>query len=167
MENQIKNKEFKHEVINIGEPQGEYKSKYILDIKLDVIAKEYRFFKDDKGKYNIPKEFHTGVQYGNELKTMCSVLNIEGIVAIDRLTKLVSCISHGKINISNGTLVNFVSELGKKSKHVVENIKEKLLNSELMYTDATSGRCENRNKKFKIYTNFTMYYYKSLIFDYI
>lgn len=145
IENKIRNKEFKHEVINIGNPQGKYTSKYILDIRLDVIAKEYRFFKDDKGKYNIPKEFQTDVQYGNELKTICTILNVEGVVAIDRLTKLVSCISHGKINISNGTLVNFVSELGKKSENVVETIKKKLLNSELMYTDATSGRCENRN----------------------
>lgn len=70
------------------------------------------------------KEFQTDVQYGNELKTICTALNVEGVVAIDRLTKLVSCISHGKIKISNGTLVNFVSELGKKSENVVETIKK-------------------------------------------
>ena len=152
IENKIKAKEFKHEVINVGNPQGEYKSKYILDIKVDVIAKEYRFFKDTKGKYNIPKEFQTDVQYGNELKTICSTLNLEGVVAIDRLTKLVGCISHGKMNISNGTLVNFVTELKKKSECIVENIKEKLLNSNLLYTDATSVRCENKNISVRNYS---------------
>ena len=120
-------------------------SKYIIDIEIKTIAKEYRFYKDENGKYNIPKEFKTDVQYGPELKTMCSVLNTEGVVAINRLANFVSCISHDKINVSNGSIVNFVKELGIKTERIVERIKEELLNSELMYTDGTSGRCNNKN----------------------
>ena len=120
-------------------------SKYIIDIEIKTIAKEYRFYKDENGKYNIPKEFKTDVQYGPELKTMCSVLNTEGVVAINRLANFVSCISHDKINVSNGSIVNFVKELGIKTERIVENIKEALLNSALMYTDGTSGRCNNKN----------------------
>lgn len=45
-------------------------SKYIIDIEIRTIAKEYRFYKDKNGKYNIPKEFKTDVQYGPELKTL-------------------------------------------------------------------------------------------------
>lgn len=85
------------------------------------------------------------MQYGPELKTMCSVLNTEGVVAINRLANFVSCISHDKINVSNGSIVNFVKELGIKTERIVKNIKEELLNSELMYTDGTSGRCNNKN----------------------
>lgn len=58
VEDKIQSKEFKHEVINVGKVQEEYISKYILDLKVDIIAKEYRFYKDEKGKYNIPKEFY-------------------------------------------------------------------------------------------------------------
>lgn len=145
IEIKIANKEIEHEVINVGEPQGKFVSKYIIDIEVKTIAKEYRFYKDENGKYNIPKEFKTDVQYGPELKTMCSVLNTEGVVAINRLTNFVSCISHDKINVSNGTIVNFVRELGKKTEVLVEKIKEKILNSELMYTDGTGTRCNNKN----------------------
>ena len=141
----IKNKEIKHKIINVGKPQGEFVSKYIIDIEVRAIAKEYRFYKDEKGKYNIPKEFKTDVQYGSEVKTLCTILNTEGIVAIDRLTKLVSCISHGKINISNGSIVNFIKELSNKTIKERNEIKENLLNSKLMYTDATTLRCANRN----------------------
>lgn len=145
IEVKIANNEIEHEVINVGKPQGEFVSKYIIDIEIKTIAKEYRFYKDQNGKYNIPKEFKTDVQYGPELKTMCSVLNTEGVVAINRLTNFVSCISREKIKISNGTIVNFVKELGKKTEGIIENIKEELLNSELMYTDGTSSRCNNKN----------------------
>ena len=141
----IKNKEIKHKIINVGKPQGEFVSKYIIDIEVRAIAKEYRFYKDEKGKYNIPKEFKTDVQYGSEVKTLCTILNTEGIVAIDRLTKLVSCISHGKINISNGSIVNFIKDLSNKTIKERNEIKENLLNSKLMYTDATTLRCANRN----------------------
>ena len=54
-------------------------------------------------------------------------------------------IEHEIINVSNGTIVNFVKELGKKTEGIVEKIKEELLNSKLMYTDGTSGRCNNKN----------------------
>ena len=59
---------------------------------------------DENGKYNIPAEFQSDVQYGSEIKTLCSILNTEEIVAINRLTDFVSSISHGKLNISNGRL---------------------------------------------------------------
>lgn len=145
IERKIVNKEIEHEIINVGEPQGEFVSKYIIDVEIRTIAREYRFYKDKNGKYNIPKEFKTDVQYGADLKTICAVLNTEGVVAIDRLAKIVSCISQGKINLSNGTIVNFVKELGNRTTGIIENIKEELLNSTMMFTDGTGSRCNGKN----------------------
>ena len=145
VEEKIKSGEFKTEVIHNGKIQKEYISKYILDLNIEVIAKEYRFYKDKNGKYNIPKEFHTDVQYGNKIKTLCTVLNTEGIVALDRLTNFVSCISHGKINISKGSIINFMKDFNNKSEYVIKAIENKILNSELLHTDATTGRVENKN----------------------
>lgn len=145
IEDKIKNGEYKTEIIHKGEIRKEYISKYILDLKIDVIAKEYRFYKDKNGKYNIPKEFQTDIQYGNELKTICTILNTEGIVALDRLANFVSCISHEKINISKGSIINFMKDFNKKSSYIIKNIESKILNSEIMHTDATTGRVENKN----------------------
>lgn len=38
--------------------------------QLEEIMKKCDFYKDEEGKYNIPKEIQTDVQYGNELKTI-------------------------------------------------------------------------------------------------
>lgn len=145
VEEKIKEGEFVKQVSHHGKIQNEYVSKYILDVKIQIIANEHRFYKDENGKYNIPKEFQTDVQYGNELKTLCTVLNTEGIVALDRLTNFVSCISHDKVHISKGSIVNFMKDFNRKSKSVIEAIENRVLNSSLMYTDATSGRVENKN----------------------
>ena len=83
---------------------------------------------------------------------MCAILNTEGVVALDRLTNFVSCISHGKIQLSKGSVVNFMKELNNKSEYLIENIKNELLNSELMHTDGTTGRCENKNACVRTYS---------------
>ena len=145
VEEKIQKGEFKREIYHRGKIQKEYISKYILDLEINVIAKEYRFYKDKNGKYNIAKEFKTDVQYGSEIKTLCTILNTEGIVALDRLANLVSCITHGEINLSKGSIVNFTKELNRKSEYLIKEIEENLLNSGIMNTDATTGRCENKN----------------------
>ena len=89
---------------------------------------------------------------------MCSILNTEGIIAIDRLTDFVNSISHGKINLSKGSIVNFLNNLSIRSEYVIEQIKEKILNSKLMYTDATTARCNNKNISVRNYStpNYTL-----------
>ena len=145
VEEKINNKEFEHEIIHVGKVSKEYTSKYILDTKISIVAKEYRFYPNKEGKIIIPKEYKTDVQYGTNLKTICAVLNTEGIVALDRLSDFVSCISHERIKISKGSIVNFMKELDNKSQYIIKNIENKILNSELLNTDATTARCENRN----------------------
>lgn len=151
----IENKEFKHEVIEVGTKTDKYVSKFVLDIEVNVVAKEYRFYRDENGKYNIPKEFQTDVQYGSEIKTLCAILNTQGVVAINRLTDFVSSISHGKLNVSNGSIVNFTNELKEKCLPIINSIQEKILNSKLMYTDATSARCNNKNVAVRNYSTKT------------
>ena len=145
VEEKITNKEIESILITPKQEKKEYISKYILDIDIRVIAKEYRFYKGENWKYNIPKEFRTDVQYGNNLKTLCTVLNTEGMIALDRLTNFVSYISGGKINISKGTIVNFTKEFRRKSNYLMDNIRNDILNSKLLHTDATTSRCENKN----------------------
>lgn len=145
VEEKINNKEFEHEIIHMGKKSEKHISKYILDTKVSIVAKEYRFYPNKEGRIIIPKEYKTDVQYGSNIKTMCAVLNTEGIVALDRLADFVSCISHEKINISKGSIFNFIKELDRKSEYIIRNIKEQILNSELLNTDATTARCENKN----------------------
>lgn len=152
IEDKILSGEYKQEVISVGNISEKYISKYVLDIEVNAIAKEYRFYPDVNGKYNIPKEFQSDVQYGNELKTMCAILSSEGVVAVDRLTDFVSSITHGKINIANSTIINFLNTLSNKCIHPLLYIEEKILNAELIYTDATTARADNKNVSARNYS---------------
>lgn len=152
IEEKINNKEVNHEIINVGKVTDKYISKYVLDIKIDVVAKEYRFYQDEKGKYNIPKEFKSDVQYGADIKSLCAFLNIEGLVAFDRISYFIKSISKNKLNISSGSIVNFIKELKNKSKPLIEEIKKKILNSTLMHTDATTSRSCSKNTCVRTYS---------------
>lgn len=145
IEEKIKNKEFKHRVINVGKVSNKYVSKYKLDICVEVEAIEYRFYADEKGKIKIPKEFKTDVQYGSEIKTLCAILNVKDVVAIDRLTDFVSILTGRKINMSNGTIVNIIKELSAKLKPSLNFITERIKKAPLINTDGTTSRCGERN----------------------
>lgn len=145
VEENIKNGKFEYQLAVHGEPSSKYKSKYILDTKVNVVATEHRFYADEDGKYNIPKEFQTDVQYGESLKTLCTVLSTEGYVATERISNLIENLTSSKLKLSTGTIVNFLKEFNKKATTTLEAIEEKILNATLIGTDATGARAENRN----------------------
>ncbi len=145
VEENIKNGVFEHKVETHGKPSSKYKSKYILDTKVNVVATEHRFYADENGKYNIPKEFQTDVQYGENLKTLSTVLSVEGYVATERISNLIENLTSSKLHLSTGTIVNFLKEFNDKATSTVATIKEKILNATLIGTDATGARAENRN----------------------
>ena len=107
----------------------------------------------------IPKEFQTDVQYGNELKTLCAILNTEGVVAFERLANIIRSITHNTIGLQKSTIINFMLELNKKSSNIIENIRTKILNSELLYTDGTSGRCNGKNIYVRNYSTKELTYF--------
>ena len=145
----------KHKVINHGNPQPKcrYISKFIVDIKVETIATEHRFYEDDTGKINIPDKFHSDVQYGNELKTLTTTLIGQGIVASNRVVELINEMSTNVINISEGSIYNWLSEFDRKVAPVINNIKAKVLNSPVMNVDETGSRCEEKNMFFRNYSN--------------
>ncbi len=112
----------------------------------------HRFYVDENGKYNIPAEYITDVQYGANVKTLCTSLNTEGFVAINRIVKFVSNLTNGKISPSAGSIMNFIEECSNKFKVNLDKIKEELLNSTLMHTDATVSRCNSSNQSVRNYS---------------
>ena len=57
VEDKVNNKDFEHEIIHVGQISEKYTSKYILDTKISIVAKEYRFYSNKDGKIIIPKEY--------------------------------------------------------------------------------------------------------------
>ena len=152
LEEKIASGEIKSKIIHHGKPSKKYKSKYIIDIEVRTVAIEHRFYEDEKGNISIPQEFVSDVQYGNELKTFCTTLNVEGCIPVKKLTQIISDLTDKKITLSTGSIVNFVHQCSTKSQGTIEKIKERILGAKRMNTDATVSRCESKNQSVRNYS---------------
>lgn len=138
VEQKIADGSIRHEVINMGSGGGKYISKYVLDFEVNVVAKEYRFYPDENGKYNIPAEYRSDVIYGNNIKSAAVEMYCEDVVANDKIAEFLNSLTHNKLNISTGSVYNFIRTFSEKAEDAIETIRNKLLDSDVVYTDATS-----------------------------
>ena len=110
------------------------KYRYELEIKPYI---ERHVFKYEE---NLPKEFYTDVTYGSSIKVLSIHLGCYNVIAYNRLSDFFSVISNNVLNISNGTLVNFVKEFSKKSEATIANLENNFLNGTTGYTDETGTK---------------------------
>ena len=123
-------------IVNHGEPEGNYTSKYVIDLKVEAIAEEHRFY----GNIRIPLEFRPDVQYGNEIRAVVATLSTQGIVASNRIVDMIASMSNGAIELSEGTIYNFLADFNAKAKSCIERMKTKLLNNVVLHVDQTGSR---------------------------
>lgn len=137
VEHKISTGAFKHKVINCGTTkycEGNYVSKYVLDISTKVIAYEYRF---PQG-FAIPEEFRSDVSYGPEIKSLAIDLYGEGSVSFNRIRDFLNNMSSGQLNLSMGSVYNFVIDGALRVKQSLDNIVKDIASSDTMYTDSTN-----------------------------
>lgn len=127
----------KHEVVDIGNPANAYETRYIVDYEVMPVAKEVRFHADDNGEIHIPKEYRMTVTYGEVIKAMAIQLYSEGVVSNERIQAFINALGNDALNISSGSIYNFVKSFANKCDKEIEAIKEELKRSEVLYTDAT------------------------------
>jgi hypothetical protein len=149
IETKIGSGQMKREVVNHGAVEGAYISKYVIELKIETVAIEHRFY----GKADIPKEFHPDVQYGNEIKSVVATLAGQGLVASNRIVDMLSSMSGGAIELSDGTVYNFLSEFNTKAQMMLAAIKTKLLNNTVMNIDETGTRVCGKNMTFRNYSD--------------
>lgn len=149
IEAKICNGQMQHAIIEHGTAQGNYTSKYVIDLRVNAVATEHRFYED----IIIPTAFRPDVQYGNEIKAFVATLLGHGLVATNRIVNMIASMSNGAIELSEGTLYNFMAEFNAKAKMCIETIQTKLLNDAVMYVDETVTRVQARNMYFRNYSN--------------
>lgn len=145
VEKGIKNGDFNHVVKHIGNVENDYVVKYKLDVGVVVTATEYRIHADEQGKFVVPTEFQSDVQYGNELKSICSFLNVHCNLAFNKVADFINHVTRNKLGLPASSIVNFVKLLNTSSQEILQQIETKLLNSVLMHTDATTSRNNGKN----------------------
>ena len=82
------------------------------------------------------------------------------LISYDRLSDFFSVITNNIINISNGTLVNFLYKFSSKSEFTINNLENNILNSKINFTDETTAKFNKKNLYVRNYSNEQTVIYK-------
>lgn len=115
-----------------------YKSVKVLDIKIVKQIIEYRYFPNEDGTYDIPKEHNRAIQWGTNLKTMCIVLNNDVYNSTDGIVRFISNITNNGINLAKSTILRWNNELANKLTPEISCIEENLISAYFLNCDDSS-----------------------------
>lgn len=150
-ENKIEVREITHIIKGDSKKKPLVKYRYELEIKPYIERHVFKY--EENVQENLPKEFYTDVTYGNSIKTLSIHLGCYNVIAYNKLSDFFSVISNNILNISNGTLVNFVKEFSKKSEDTIVNLENNFLNGTTGYTDETWTKFEKQKLYVRNYSN--------------
>ncbi len=123
-----------HEIHYVGNNKnGKYRVKYVLGMKVVPVIKEYRYYDDAE----IPSEQYSDVTYDSSITAVAGYCYGECNMPTDKIGQLLSVITSGVVTLSEGTCYNLCRRLAEKSDLSIEQLKEDLMNGEVLYTDAT------------------------------
>jgi transposase len=121
------------------EKEGEYISRYTIDVEVRTIVTEHRYANTDE----MPEEMlRNEVTYGENIKILTAVLSAEEMVAEKRMGEFYESITEGAVRPSTGTLNEFLRETAEKID--VKPLEESLLNGKNMNVDETPLRSTER-----------------------
>jgi len=118
-----------------------YTAKQLVDINISVDITEYREYGGvcecckHRVKSNAP--INDVITYGDSLKSLSAMLTTEGCVSINRTQRMISELTGGVIDLSEGTIAKWNKELAFCVAPAVEKIKEALLVSPVLHKDET------------------------------
>ena len=138
--------EHKREVCECGHEiryKGGYEAKQYVDIEISARITEHRAYSGkcpQCGKRHenlLPDNLINPVTYGDNIKAVTVLLSTEGCVSVNRIKSFLSEVTGGGIEISEGTIINWLNELAGKTAAEIAAIKEKLLASAVNHKDET------------------------------
>ena len=154
VEELLKQENVEKEIIEHGNPKGKYCiTKYEIDTKTIVIVKEHKFYFNKKREIKIPKEFVSEVHYGKNFKTLCDIMVVEEVISLERIKEFVEILTGGLLKISEGSLVNWIKEKSRQCKSTIKEMKIRLKNTEIIQTDLTETKVNNKKGYVRNYSN--------------
>lgn len=137
IQEKIDSGELEPEIKVIGSGRGEYITKYVLDLRVSTSVVEYRIYRNEDGRYPVPKFLKSDVTYGPQLQSLILALYSEGVVSNKRIRNLIEELSHGKLKIADGTVYNTCRRFSDRIDEEIQIIETELLGSDVLYTDGT------------------------------
>lgn len=121
------------DIIEINKNDKNENKRYIEKVVIDLVITKhvirYRYYPDERGKYNIPKCHNQNVQYGNNVKAISIDLMTNLYNSTDGVTRFISDITNGGMTISKGTLILWAHETANTLQPEIKNIENNLFNS--------------------------------------
>ena len=90
-----------------------------------------------------PQSVNAPMQYGSNLLAFCTVLNTEGSMSVDRISKIVG--GAFGIPLSAATVLAATRNCAKAVDEVYREIGSRIANEPLAHFDETSARCNGKN----------------------
>ena len=112
-----------------------YRSLKVIDIKVIKVIKEYRYYQKEDGTYDIPEYHNRPIQYGENLKSIVSLLNINFNNSTDGIKAFIEDITNNGITLAKSTILSWNHNLSKNLQIEIENIDEKLNDSYYLNAD--------------------------------
>ena len=137
VEEKIQSGKFERRIVDIGDPSRPYKTKYVIDIEVRTVAQEIRIHEDADGHIRVPDEYRSDVTYGDTLKAVSAYLYSQGVMSNDNIQEFLNALSNGALDLSEGSIYNFISSFAGKCAPDIAKIVSALLKAPVMYTDAT------------------------------
>ena len=128
------------EVVEHGDANGEYVSKYEVDIQTKAVIKEHRFYKGAP----IPDGLKNPVNYGPNIKVVSVDLSMEGLVAAKRVSEFIEAISGGTVKPSKASVLAFQDEMSGLLDGELEAIRNSILDSPVLCVDETPLKSTQR-----------------------
>ena len=153
----IDNGVVKHSIINVNITNENldkpYVTRYVQDIEITSVIKEYRYYLNDSGKYDIPKEQNNVVTYGNELKAVAMLLVHRVPASMDQSVDFLKAITKDAFDLTKATLVNWSNCLADKLDPFIEEILQGLYNANYVHTDESPININGKNHQLHNYSD--------------
>ncbi|HCU01327.1 TPA: hypothetical protein DIC62_00795 [Candidatus Nomurabacteria bacterium] len=147
----------KHTIVNINRTnenqEKPYVIRYVKDIEITCVIREYRYYPSDSGNYDIPKEQNNVVTYGNELKAVAMLLVHRVPASMDQSVSFLKAITKDAFDLTKASLVNWSNCLSGKLEPFTEEILQELYNSNYVHTDESPLNINGKNHQLHNYSN--------------
>jgi len=147
----------KHSIINVNitnkNQDKPYVTRYVQDIEITSVIREYRYYINNSGKYDIPKEQNNVVTYGNELKAVAMLLVHRVPASMDQSVDFLKAITKDAFDLTKATLVNWSTSLAGKLTPFTEEILQGLFNASYVHTDESPININGKNHQLHNYSD--------------
>jgi transposase len=143
---------------------GEFKAKQLVDIEFVTSIVEFRAHEGICECCRKSVRNHAPVNdlitYGNNLKSFSAMLSLEGMVSINRTRQIISELTVGRLNLSEGTISKWGKDLSGHVAPAISAIKDKLLLAPVLHKDETGIRINKTLHWFHVLGNklYTLYH---------